>query len=209
MPASGPRGAARPGAGPGRGPRTGSGPRRPAPRQPATTEPSRGEHATDEPPLADRRRRSSLTSRAIALAVVFLILTISYATSLRIYFTQSAEIAATRAEISQRQQRITDLQSDLGRWQDPDFVETQARMRLGWVMRGETGFKVVGEDGLPLGGGTQITSAKAPTPPLDAWWATVWGSVEAADKPAPANPEPKSQPPITERTKPRSSRFPR
>ena len=47
-----------------------------------------------------------MTARAIALAVVLVILTISYATSLRIYFAQAHEIAATKAEITERQQRI-------------------------------------------------------------------------------------------------------
>jgi hypothetical protein len=43
------------------------------------------------------RRGSSVTARAIALAVVVVILTISYATSLRIYFAQAHEIAATKS----------------------------------------------------------------------------------------------------------------
>ncbi len=154
-------------------------------------------------------RRSSLTTRAIALAVVFLILTISYASSLRIYFAQSAEIASTRVEITQRQARIADLQTDLGRWNDPDYVRTQARARLGWVLPGETGFKVVGENGQPLGGG-EVSSAKEATPPADAWWDTLWGSVEAADKPAPApvSVKPTKEPTITENTKPTVSPTP-
>ncbi len=39
----------------------------------------------------------------MALAVVILMLTISYANILRIYFAQSHEVAATRAEIADRQ----------------------------------------------------------------------------------------------------------
>lgn len=154
------------------------------------------------PPDEATRRRSSLTSRAIALLVVLLVLTISYATSLRIYFAQTADIAATSAEIVQRQSRIAELQTDLTRWQDPDYVRTQARLRLGWVLPGETGFKVVGENGQPLGGGAEISSATAPAKPQEAWWAKVWGSVEAADHPAPAHPRAAKQPPITENTKP-------
>ena len=50
--------------------------------------------------------------QAIALAVVLLILTISYATSLRIYFAQAHEIASTKAEIAERQQRILSLVVD-------------------------------------------------------------------------------------------------
>ncbi|MBA3530261.1 MAG: septum formation initiator family protein [Propionibacteriaceae bacterium] len=145
------------------------------------------------------------------MAVVILILTLSYASSLRIYFAQAHEIAATKQEIIQRQSRIADLQSELVRWNDPAYVKTQARARLGWVMPGETGFKVVGQDGKPLGGGAEVNSAKTADAPQDAWWAKLWGSVEAADEPAPAPGEkaqPTKEPTITEDTTPKPSTAP-
>ena len=37
-------------------------------------------------------------------------------------------------------------------------MKTQARERLGWVVPGEIGYKVVGADGKPLGGGAKITA---------------------------------------------------
>jgi cell division protein FtsB len=146
-----------------------------------------------------------VTARAIALAVVLLILTISYATSLRIYFAQAHDIAATKAEIADRQQRIVSLEDELAKWQDDNYVRTQARERLGWVVPGEIGYKVVDADGKPLGGGAEIsTEAADPVkPPEDAWWAKLWGSVSAADQPAPAAAEAQSDKPITEKTKPR------
>lgn len=137
--------------------------------------------------------------------MVFLILTISYASSLRIYFAQSAQIATTQQQITSSQNRITDLRTDLARWKDPDYVKAQARARLGWVMPGEKGFTVVGEDGQPLGGGAQISSAQPPTVPQDAWWTKLWGSVEAADKPAPKATKPAKPPAITATTKPSAS----
>jgi len=138
--------------------------------------------------------------------VVLLVLTISYATSLRIYFAQAHEIASTRAEIADRQTRIGELRSELARWDDLDYVRTQARDRLGWVIPGETGYRVVGADGKPLGGGAEITAETAPVEkPKDAWWAKAWGSVETADKPAPVKPKPKAPKPITPNTKPNNS----
>jgi hypothetical protein len=135
--------------------------------------------------------------------VVLLILTISYATSLRIYFSQAHEISTTRAEIAERQQRIRDLQGELARWDDEAYVRTQARERLGWVVPGETGYTVVGADGKPLGGGAQI-SAKAATqePHQNSWWSKLWGSVEAADRPAPVKTSAEEKT-ITVKTKPK------
>ncbi len=74
----------------------------------------------------------------------------------------------------------------MARWDRPDYVRTQARERLGWVVPGETGYKVVDANGKPLGGGAEITAdTPEPQKPQDAWWAKLWGSVEAADQPAP------------------------
>ncbi len=137
--------------------------------------------------------------------MVLLILTISYASSLRIYFAQAHEIAASKAEIAERQQRIVTLQAELAKWQDEAYVRTQARERLGWVVPGEIGYKVVDANGKPLGGGAEISSDTADTvkPPEDAWWAKLWGSVAAADQPAPAAAQAQSNKPITEKTQPR------
>jgi cell division protein FtsB len=199
---SGRRPSSRPSAGPGRGsPRARTQARKPSSsaRTPSSAAAAQEEKATA--PL--RRRGYGLTARAVALTVVLLILTISYATSLRIYFSQAHEIAATKAEIAERQQRIRDLQGDLGRWDDEAYVRTQARERLGWVVPGETGYTVVGADGKPLGGGAQI-SAEAATQqqPQNSWWSKLWGSVEAADRPAPVK-NPTEEKTITVKTKPR------
>jgi hypothetical protein len=134
--------------------------------------------------------------------VVLVILTISYASSLRIYFSQAHEISATKAEIAGRQQRIQELQGELGRWDDEAYVRTQARERLGWVVPGETGYTVVDADGKPLGGGAEIEAESAPDgPPDNSWWSKLWGSLQAADRPAPAK-DPSQEKPITAKTKP-------
>ena len=198
---SGPRSTARPGAGPGRGkPRARSQARKPS----SSARTSKAETSRAEESAAPLLRRgSSVTARAIALAVVLVILTISYATSLRIYFAQAHEIAATKAEIAERQQRILQLQGDLARWDDEAYVRTQARDRLGWVVPGETGYTVVGADGKPLGGGAVITAETAPEGPAqDSWWSKLWGSVEAADQPAPVEAKAKEKA-ITVKSKPR------
>jgi cell division protein FtsB len=198
---SGRRPTSRPSAGPGRGrPRA----RTQVGKASTSARPSNAAAAAHEEAAAPLRRRGyGLTARAIALSVVLLILTISYATSLRIYFSQAHEISTTRAEIAERQQRIRDLQGELARWDDKAYVRTQARERLGWVVPGETGYTVVGADGKPLGGGAQI-SAEAATqePPQNSWLSKLWGSVEAADRPAPVKTSAEEKT-ITVKTKPK------
>jgi len=195
---SGRRPTSRPGAPPGRGkPRT----RTQAPKSSLRTSTAENASGADAS-TAPRRRSYILTARAIALSVVLLILTISYATSLRIYFSQAHEISTTKAEIAERQQRILQLQGELARWDDEGYVRSQARERLGWVVPGETGFTVVDAEGRPLGGGAEIKAESASDEPAqDTWWSKLWGSVEAADRPAPV-PDPAREKPITEKTKP-------
>jgi hypothetical protein len=55
---------------------------------------------------------------------------------------------------------------------------------------------------LPGSGEINADSIKAEAPG-DAWWAKLWGSVEAADKPAPAKEaKPTKVPTITQNTRP-------
>ena len=81
-------------------------------------------------------------------------------------------------------------------------MRTQARERLGWVVPGETGYVVVDADGRPLGGGAKINAEAVPEEQQqDAWWSKLWGSVQAADRPAPVKTPDKDKT-ITVKTKP-------
>lgn len=131
------------------------------------------------------QRGLHLTRRALVMVVVIVALAISFATTLRVYLTQQHDLAVAEQEIRERSAQIADLQSELARWNDPDYIKAQARERLGWVMPGETGYRVVGEDGKPLGGGAVISSeqtlAVGEHDPV--WWDRMWGSVQTADAP--------------------------
>jgi hypothetical protein len=134
--------------------------------------------------------------------VVLLILTISYASSLRIYLKQRQDIATTTAQIATSQQNIERLSDEIARWNDPDYVKAQARNRLGWVLPGETGYRVIGPDGKPITGEAEIAAEQSKPKPQRAWYDKMWGSVETADNPAPAKPEPGAGPVITEESEP-------
>ncbi|WIY83033.1 septum formation initiator family protein [Propionimicrobium sp. PCR01-08-3] len=132
-----------------------------------------------------------ITQRAIILVLVMVVLLISYATTLRVYFNQQYQMGQARQAIAEHQQSITDLTDEIARWQDPEYVKTQARERLGWVMPGETGYQVVGPDNEPYAGGSQIGSAQLPEGEYGTtWWDRMWGSVVTADDPEPDEPDP-------------------
>ena len=125
------------------------------------------------------------TRRLLVLIGVVAILALTYANSLRIMLNQQRDLATANAQIEQRTAQLSDLDAQLQRWRDPAYVKSQARTQLGWVMPGETGYRVIGTDGKVVtddGAGTTITT----TTPADQvrWWDRLTRSIEAADGPA-------------------------
>lgn len=153
-----------------------------------TSSPASPVEQPDGPPrgLPIWRRGLHLTRRALVMLVVLVVLVISFGGSLRIYLSQQHDLAVAEQQIRERSAQIAELETELARWNDPDYVRAQARERLGWVMPGETGYRVVGPDGKPLGGGVVIESEQVlPAGEHEpVWWDRLWGSVQTADAPA-------------------------
>jgi hypothetical protein len=104
------------------------------------------------------------------------VLVVSFALPLRSWFAQRGELDALRADIAADQQAIAELERQLERWEDPTYIEAQARERLRWVKPGDIGFIVLGDE-----------DAEATTPDADAatagfWWQRLWTSVEQVDQ---------------------------
>ena len=148
-------------------------PPRPARRPTARTQGSRAE------PGEEPRGRSRLTARAGVLLLVLLVLVISYASSLRAWLQQRAEIEAARADIARTQASVNELEREKQRWEDPAYVQQQARERFGWVLPGEVGYRVIDADGTTLGAPAP-PAILAEQPPSDDWYDDVWGSIRAA-----------------------------
>ena len=137
-------------------------------------------------------RALGMTWRLIILAVVVAAVAVTLAQSLRVYFAQRQEIAQYREQIRTSQEEISELQDKLARWDDPDFVRAEARSRLGWVLPGEVGYRVIGVDGEAIGGDSEVLATEQL--PAGLWWERVWGSVEIADIPVPVAAEPSDIP---------------
>jgi cell division protein FtsB len=162
-------------------------------RPPARRDGNQSKRRTAGRPVRPPRPRGSrnLTGRAAVVLLVLGALIVSYAQSLRVWFDQHQQISALQQEIRDRDQRVSQLDDEITRWDDDAYVRAQARQRLGWVMPGEVGYRVIGEDGKPAG------APPAPTDPADpeadrkpTWYTKLWSSVEGAGNPTQEQPSP-------------------
>ncbi|MCU1513132.1 MAG: hypothetical protein JWO10_222, partial [Microbacteriaceae bacterium] len=109
----------------------------------------------------------------IVLTVVVL------APSLRVLVEQRQQIAALQANVRDSKASVTGLKEQRARWDDPTYIEAQARARLSYVFPGEYSY-VVQDDGStgPVQNGQPISSSIQATK-VD-WVATMLSSVFTA-----------------------------
>jgi cell division protein FtsL len=137
--------------------------------------------------------RARLTGRAAILLLVLAVLAVSYASSARAWLRQRNEIADLTAQIKASQAAIDSLEQERHRWSDPAYVKAKARERFGWVMPGETGYRVIDDDGHTLADGSnQLSDPVAPASGGGPeWWQRAWSSVVVAGEPEQAaSPDP-------------------
>ncbi len=124
-------------------------------------------------------RRSRLTGRAALLALVVCSLVVALAYPMRQYVAQRLQIADQRQKAQQAQDRLQELREEKARWQDPAYVEQQARRRLHYLRPGETGYQMRGDSS---------DHARASRPPESerkqeqAWYGSMWRTLDRADQ---------------------------
>ena len=129
--------------------------------------------------------RAGLTTRAAILGLVVCALVVSAALPLREYLSQRGQIDAARARQAAAQARVRALEAQLRQLQDPAYVKAQARSRLHFVLPGETAYVVLAPSTPPVPAGKAAITGATATGPEAPWYSQVWGSVRAADRPAP------------------------
>ena len=90
------------------------------------------------------RRRNS--GRALALWTIFFILALAIAPPVKHYFTQRAQISALNSQLASDNKALEAARQELLLWQDPEYIKSQARERLHFVLPGERQY-IVTENG--------------------------------------------------------------
>ena len=119
------------------------------------------------------RRRSS--NRLLALIDLVFIFTLTIAPPVKNYFTQRAQINALKSQLSADNSALQKAREELLLWRDPEYIKTQARERLHFVLPGERQYIVVeGENTDTQNGTTKIASALVDGQP---WYARLIASI--------------------------------
>ena len=119
------------------------------------------------------RRRTS--NRVLALSAIFFMLALTIAPPVKHYFTQRAQISALKAELSADNTALQKAREELLLWQDPEYIKSQARERLHFVLPGERQYIVTdGENNPQQNGTTKIASSLADGQP---WYARLIASI--------------------------------
>ena len=94
------------------------------------------------------KRCSAISSFARILMRVIIIVLFAVAVTLapptQHYFAQRAQISALQADVESNKKKLEEARAELQRWRDPDYVKSQARERLHFVLPGERQYIILG-----------------------------------------------------------------
>jgi cell division protein FtsB len=82
-------------------------------------------------------RRRNTNSRVLVLGFFLFFLALAIAPPVQHYFSQRAEISAVSAQIKASNAAVIEARKELELWRDPEYIKSQARARLHFVLPGE------------------------------------------------------------------------
>jgi len=121
------------------------------------------------------------SGRPLALASIFFMLALFLAPPIKSYFVQRAQISALQSQLKSDHAALAAARKELTLWQDPNYIKSQARERLHFVMPGERQYIVTGTDGSSSDATTQ-TDVVSNLPEGQPWYTRMIASITEAGK---------------------------
>lgn len=118
------------------------------------------------------RPRFRLTRRATILALALCAVVVTIAYPLQEYLSQRSQLISVNGQNAEIGKKVSQLQKQIEQWNDPNFVQIQARGQLHFVKPGEEGFSVPG----PANGDEQLG---LPAPTASPWYEKLWDTVKS------------------------------
>lgn len=92
-----------------------------------------------------RRKRFDKATRFLGVATILFSVIVLIGSPLQKYFAQRAQINALKTQVAATQQELEKARKELQLWNDPEFVKSQARTRLHFVLPGERQYILVND----------------------------------------------------------------
>jgi len=129
-----------------------------------------------------RLRRPRLTGRTMMVAAMALFLVVILASPFQTYLGRRASVASSERQQQDLAARVAHLQGQNQLWQDPAYVERQARVRLQYIRPGDTLYTVLDAQGQPLepAAGPAAPAKVAKTGRSPGWNTVLWSSIQDA-----------------------------
>jgi cell division protein FtsB len=109
-------------------------------------------------------RSMRLSGFTFVMLSLLVLATVVLAPSLRTLVEQQNQLAELRQSVLDNKASVADLQGDIARWDDPAYIEAQARDRLVYVYPGDFTYLVIDDnqtvttdDGAPISDNLQTT----------------------------------------------------
>lgn len=117
----------------------------------------------------------------MVILAMALFLVVVLASPLQTYLNRRASLAASQKQQQRLAQQVDQLQQQSAQWNDPAYIEREARVRLQYVRPGDTLYTVLNPDGTPRSN-AKSTSGSAKRSVHDGTWnGNLWSSVKSAD----------------------------
>ncbi len=125
------------------------------------------------------RQRGS--GRSLTLFIILFALALTIAPPVKHYFTQRAQINSLRSQLDANNQALREARKELLLWQDPEYIKSQARERLHFVLPGERQY-IVTESG-NQGNSTDGAQVANNIPDGQPWYTRLVASITEAGNP--------------------------
>ena len=123
--------------------------------------------------------RRGLSNRALIVGIILFALAVTLATPIQHYLTQRAQINSLRTQLSDNQKMLEDAAAELAKWNDPEYVASQARARLHFIFPGERAYIIVGNG--EITDDEQVTKVSEQLPIGLPWYSRLISSITSTN----------------------------
>ncbi len=123
--------------------------------------------------------KRGLSNRALIVGIILFALAVTLAPPIQHYFTQRAQINSLQTQLSDNQKMLDAAAAELAKWNDPEYVASQARARLHFIFPGERAYIIIGNG--EITDGEQETKVSEQLPIGLPWYSRLISSITSTN----------------------------